>query len=631
VIIERLEGPSLGDVVAVARRGARVELGAESHETHAAGTGAFGEPEVVRAMMIRVKTLAMGYSGVRLQLVEASVDMLNCGLVPAVPEHGSLGASGHLAPLAYVGVCMCGEGWALKDGKAVPAGEALRRAGLKTANLEAKEGLSLINGTDGMLGMLILALDDLQMLLDTAELTTAMTVEALLGTDRVFAEELHSSRPHPGQAASARDIRRLLEESPIVSRVAPGLGPPRAGCPLAEVRVSSLRGGAEHFGLRRAGRPARAFLHDGQPAGSPQRSGRKWRQLPRRAARLRVRLPRQSGGGGGGRNGEADRSPTGPLPIAGPAALLGAPGWDELWLDDSPLHRRVLGRGKPSARHSRQRRLPAHLRHAGGPLFYGIECWAQAAPGAGEHLQHLGRRGTLRRLGLGSAVPSRAWICHQGRLRTRAVANTFQAERLFPGTRQVKHVTRESDIELKLDPNLREATALETGIAFFDHMLEMLAWHASMPSEVRFDNRRMPLNHLVTEDVGIVLGRAVAEMLAGRASGGVRSVGKATRAMDEALAQAVLSFEGRANHFLELDLARRTERVEDMLSADLQAFLEGFAQGSRGSVHVYVHRGSDPHHMWEAAFRAFGWGLRHSLTPDSRMAGRTAGVKGTVE
>jgi imidazoleglycerol-phosphate dehydratase len=80
-----------------------------------------------------------------------------------------------------------------------------------------------------------------------------------------------------------------------------------------------------------------------------------------------------------------------------------------------------------------------------------------------------------------------------------------------------------------------------------------------------------------------------------------------------------------------LGMGYSSERVEDMLSADLQAFFEGFAQGSRGSVHVYVHRGSDPHHMWEAAFRAFGWGLRHSLTPDSRMARRTAGVKGTVE
>jgi histidine ammonia-lyase len=168
-------------------------------------------------MMIRAKTLAMGYSGVRLELVEALVDMLNSGLVPAVPEHGSLGASGDLAPLAHVGLCLCGEGWALEDGKAVPAAEALRRAGLKTAKLEAKEGLSLINGTDGMLGMLILALDDLRMLLDTADLTTAMAVEALLGTDRVFAEELHSLRPHPGQVASARNIRRLLEGSPIVA------------------------------------------------------------------------------------------------------------------------------------------------------------------------------------------------------------------------------------------------------------------------------------------------------------------------------------------------------------------------------------------------------------------------------
>ncbi len=196
---------------------------------------------------------------------------------------------------------------------------------------------------------------------------------------------------------------------------------------------------------------------------------------------------------------------------------------------------------------------------------------------------------------------------------------------------RVGRTTRESVIDLRLDPNRWEATEAQTGLVFFDHMLEMLSWHASMTLEVRFDARRMLLNHVVTEDVGIVLGRAVAEILRIRTPGGVPSVGEATRAMDEALAQAVLSFEGRANHVLELDLARRTERVEDMLTADLQAFFEGFAQGSRGSVHLYVHRGSDPHHMWEAAFRAFGWALRHSLDRDPRMAGRTAGVKGTLE
>jgi histidine ammonia-lyase len=256
---------NLESVVAVARHGVRVELGEEARErilasrrhvegiigeerpvygvttgfgalattpiptperralqhsvlrSHAAGAGPFVEPEVVRAMMvIRAKTLAMGFSGVSVELVEALVALLNAGLVPAVPEHGSLGASGDLAPLAHVGLCLAGEGWVLEDGEAVPAQRALKKANLEPVRLQTKEGLALINGTDGMLGMLILALEDFQPLLKTADVTAAMSVEALLGTDRVFREELHAVRPHPGQRSSARNLYKLLERSPIV-------------------------------------------------------------------------------------------------------------------------------------------------------------------------------------------------------------------------------------------------------------------------------------------------------------------------------------------------------------------------------------------------------------------------------
>jgi histidine ammonia-lyase len=186
--------------------------------SHAAGVGPFVEPEVVRAMMaIRVKTLAMGLSGVRVELVEALAAMLNSGVVPAVPEHGSLGASGDLAPLAHVGLCLCGEGWALEDGEAIPALDALSARGLEPFVLREKEGLSLINGTDGMLAMLVLALEDLGLLLDTADLAAAMSVEAAFGTDRVFREELHAIRPHPGQAESAQNISGMLSGSGIVS------------------------------------------------------------------------------------------------------------------------------------------------------------------------------------------------------------------------------------------------------------------------------------------------------------------------------------------------------------------------------------------------------------------------------
>ncbi len=196
----------------------RRELQHSLLRSHAAGTGDFVEPEVVRAMMaIRANTLAMGYSGVTVGLVEALVAMLNAGVTPAVPEHGSLGASGDLAPLAHIGLCLTGEGWVLEGNEPVPAGPALQEAGLSPVRLQTKEGLSLINGTDGMLGMLILALEDLGVLLETADVTTAMSVEALLGTDRAFREELHAVRPHPGQVASARNLHRLLAGSPMVA------------------------------------------------------------------------------------------------------------------------------------------------------------------------------------------------------------------------------------------------------------------------------------------------------------------------------------------------------------------------------------------------------------------------------
>ncbi len=186
--------------------------------SHAAGVGPTIEPETVRAMMaIRAKTLAMGYSGVRLQLVEALIQMLNAGVLPAVPEHGSLGASGDLAPLAHIALCLCGEGWALVDGERIAALAALQHHGLTPVELEVKEGLSLINGTDGMLSMLILGLDRLGELLDTADLTAAMSIEAGFGTDRVFQDALHRLRPHPGQQAVATRLRRLLHGSAILA------------------------------------------------------------------------------------------------------------------------------------------------------------------------------------------------------------------------------------------------------------------------------------------------------------------------------------------------------------------------------------------------------------------------------
>jgi len=197
----------------------REELQRSLIRSHAAGMGAPVEREVVRAMLLlRARTLAMGYSGVRPVVVETMLAILNAGLTPIVLEHGSLGASGDLAPLAHCALALIGEGEVEdRDGRRGPAGAALRGAGIEPVTLRAKEGLALINGTDGILGMLLLALHDLGRLVRVADVTAAMSVEALLGTDRAFAADLQALRPQPGQAASAANLRRLLAGSAIVA------------------------------------------------------------------------------------------------------------------------------------------------------------------------------------------------------------------------------------------------------------------------------------------------------------------------------------------------------------------------------------------------------------------------------
>ncbi|GAA3384565.1 histidine ammonia-lyase [Cryptosporangium minutisporangium] len=187
--------------------------------SHAAGSGPEVEREVVRALMLlRLATLATGRTGVRLETAQAYAGLLNAGITPVVHEYGSLGCSGDLAPLAHCALVLTGEGF-VTDALGVrrPAAEALAAAGLTPVALREKEGLALINGTDGMLGQLLLAAADLRRLLRTADLTAAMSVEALLGTDAVFAADLQALRPHPGQAASAANLRAILAGSPIMA------------------------------------------------------------------------------------------------------------------------------------------------------------------------------------------------------------------------------------------------------------------------------------------------------------------------------------------------------------------------------------------------------------------------------
>jgi len=186
--------------------------------SHAAGSGPCVETEVVRALMLlRLSTLATGRTGVRPETARAYAEMLNARITPCVPEFGSLGCSGDLAPLAACALALTGEGEVFDAaGERMPAARALEAAGLTPIVLEEKEGLALINGTDGMLGMLCLALFDLDALVKTADIAASMSIEALLGTDAVLAEDLQALRPQPGQARSAANMRRLLAGSQIV-------------------------------------------------------------------------------------------------------------------------------------------------------------------------------------------------------------------------------------------------------------------------------------------------------------------------------------------------------------------------------------------------------------------------------
>jgi histidine ammonia-lyase len=197
----------------------REELQRSLIRSHAAGMGPPVEREVVRAMMfLRARSLAMGRSGARPVVAETMLALLDAGLDPVVPEHGSLGASGDLAPLAHCGLALIGEGEVFtREGERVAAAGALEAASIEPLTLTAKEGLALINGTDGILGMLVLALHDLAALLKVADVTAAMSTEALLGTDRAFAEDLVTMRPQPGQARSAANMTKLLAGSAIVA------------------------------------------------------------------------------------------------------------------------------------------------------------------------------------------------------------------------------------------------------------------------------------------------------------------------------------------------------------------------------------------------------------------------------
>ncbi|MFE2556499.1 histidine ammonia-lyase [Streptomyces sp. NBC_00090] len=205
----------------------RAQLQRNIVRSHAAGMGPRVEREVVRALMfLRLKTVASGHTGVRPEVAQTMADVLNAGITPVVHEYGSLGCSGDLAPLSHCALALMGEGDAEgPDGVLKPAGELLAAHGIAPVELKEKEGLALLNGTDGMLGMLVMALADLDTLYKSADITAALSLEALLGTEKVLEPELHAIRPHPGQAAAAANMLAVLKGSGLTGHAQAGEAP----------------------------------------------------------------------------------------------------------------------------------------------------------------------------------------------------------------------------------------------------------------------------------------------------------------------------------------------------------------------------------------------------------------------
>jgi histidine ammonia-lyase len=184
--------------------------------SHACGVGApLSEAETRAMMLLRANALAKGLSGVRPSVVETLCAMLNAKLHPVIPSQGSVGASGDLAPLAHLALVVIGEGQAAYKGELLPGSEAMRRAGIAPVTLEAKEGLSLLNGTQGMLALLSLALYEADSLVDTADVAAALSLDALRGSPGAFDARIMQARAYPGAATSARHLARLNEGSQI--------------------------------------------------------------------------------------------------------------------------------------------------------------------------------------------------------------------------------------------------------------------------------------------------------------------------------------------------------------------------------------------------------------------------------
>jgi histidine ammonia-lyase len=186
--------------------------------SHAAGVGNPLREDTVRAVMaLRIKDLARGHSGVRIETVRLLVKLLNAGIIPVVPEKGSVGASGDLAPMAHLCLPLIGLGEVYFKGKRMPAATALKKSGLEPLRLEAGEGLALVNGTQVMTALGALAVFDSLHLAKLIDIAAAMSLEVLMGSRTEFNTRIHKVRPHPGQAAAARNMNRIVTASEIIT------------------------------------------------------------------------------------------------------------------------------------------------------------------------------------------------------------------------------------------------------------------------------------------------------------------------------------------------------------------------------------------------------------------------------
>ncbi len=321
----------------------------------------------------------MGRSGARPLLVDQQVALLNAGLTPVVPEYGSLGASGDLAPLAHCALVMIGEGHVAIDGSVTPSAEALAGAGIEPVVLRAKEGLALINGTDGILGMLVAG--------DHRPRGPRPPRRRDGGDERrsVARHRPRVRRRSAGAAAAGRAGRQRGQPAPPARRFGDRGQPPRGRSPgagrlLVAVHAAGARRRARHHRPRPHDRRARARRGDRQPDDPARRAGRVVRQLPRRTARLRVRLPRDRGGGAVGDQRTPYRPAPRRHPLARSAAVPRARPWRQLGADDRPLHAGRDGDREQAPRRAGECRLVADERDAGGPRVDGVVGRPQAPP-----------------------------------------------------------------------------------------------------------------------------------------------------------------------------------------------------------------------------------------------------------